>query len=469
MAINLNRESSFEGIVKHRVVFFNLFEISSETKENRFHEMLLGRSLKMYLDNNDYSDYEKNKLIELFSIANLEKQNMIVLNNDSGTFTLNQTFYDLFSYLNEDRYYKLNNHSLKKFTNTMKNLKKEISELDFNDKYSTENFVDILMQEFESIRQELEKHVRVLESKVNNLISILEKNNDKEYLNNRELANETYQINYYFIEPLREFLKNDSSVDLRNKGLGITSCVKYIRDKMSKEGFSKEAKEITAFSLNFFKSYLSRAEVMSSLLSRYVSKSIEDIKIHSNIEKLFLLLEDKMEEISHGKAANKYLKSTDLLKKVDFLPGLKSKENFSVIDYESELEIIDIQWENINNELDEISGIKKPISTFERVLSDKDIEAIKEDNLIIKYNEIISKCKKEILEYNLDENSDVFLISHNLLKTKIEDYKLFYTLLLVYSLEEEFKFNINKKEKLFINYNGEQLVYSKKTIMENIK
>lgn len=468
MAINLNRESSFEGIVKHRIVFFNLFEISSTTKENKFHEMMLGRSLKMYLENNDYTDYERDKLLELFSLSNLEKQNMIVLNNDSDTFTFNQTFYDLFSYLNEDRYYKLNNHSLKKFTNTMKNLKKELSELDFNDKYSTENFVDILMQEFELIRQELDKHVRILESKVNNLISILEKQNDKEYLNNRELANETYQINYYFIEPLREFLKNDSSVDLRNKGLGITSYVKHIRDKMSREGFSKESKEITAFLLNFFKSYLSRAEVMSALLSRYVSKSIEDIKIHANIEKLFLMLEDKMEEIAHGKAANKYLKSTDLLSKVDFLPGLKSRENFSVIDYESELEIIDIQWDNMNNEFDEMAGIKKNITTFERVLSDKDLEIMEDENFIVKYNGIISECKKEILGYELDEKSDVFLISHNLLKNKMEDYKLFYTLLLVYSLEENFKFNINKKEKLFINYNGEQLVYSKKTIMENI-
>lgn len=468
MAINLNRESSFEGIVKNRVVFFNLFEISSTTKENKFHEMQLGRSLKMYLENNDYNAYEKERLLELFSLSNLEKQNMIVLNDDSDTFTFNQTFYDLFSYLNEDRYHKLNNHSLKKLTNSMKNLKKELNELDFNDKYSAANFVDILMQEFEIIRQELGKHVRILESKVNNLISILEKQNDKEYLNNRELANETYQINYYFIEPLREFLKNDSSVDLRNKGLGITSYVKHIRDKMSREGYSKEAKEITAFMLNFFKSYLSRAEVMSALLSRYVSKSIEDIKVHANIEKLFLMLSDKMEEISHGKVANKYLKSTDLLTQVNFLPGLKSRENFSTIDYESELEIIDIQWENMNDEFDEIAGIKKNITTFERILTDKELEILEDEDFIVKYNGIISECKREMLSYQLDEKSDVFLLSHNLLKTKMEDYKLFYTLLLVYSLEEEFKFNVNKKEKLFINYNGEQLVYSKKTIMENI-
>lgn len=462
--INLNRESSFEGVVKHRVVFFNLFELSSTTKENKFHEMQLGRSLKMYLEANKFDGAEKDRLIELFSISNLIKQNMIVLNNDSDTFTFNQTFYDLFSYLNEDRYYKLNNHSLKKFTNSMKSAKEELRKIDFNDKYSTDQFIEMLMQDFDSIRQELDKHVRILESKVNNLISILEKQNDKEYLNNKELSEEICQINFYFIDPLRDFLKNDSSIDLRNKGLGITGYVKSIRNRLSDAGYAKESKEITAFLLNFFKSYLGRAELMSTLLSRYVSKSVDDIKTHANIENLYLMLESKMNDISHGKKTNKYLKSTDLLKIINYLPDLKSKENFSTVDYENELDLADIQWDNMNVEFNEMEGIKNKVVTHERSFTQEELDLMKEEEFVVNGNGIISECKKEILNLDLDNKSDVFLIAHNMLKTKMEYYKLFYTLLLVYSLDEEFKYKTSTKEKLFINYNGEQLIYNKKLI-----
>jgi hypothetical protein len=467
--LNLNRESTFEEIIKHRVVVFNLFAVSNGTKDNKFDEMQLGKVLRDYLNNLDETDFGKSRLVDVFSIKNLEKQNMIVVNNDSDTFTFNQTFYDLFSYLSEDRYYKLNNHSLKKFTNTMKTFREELEKLNMNDTYATEQFIDMLMDEFTDIRQELDKHVRVLESKVNKLISIVEKKSEQEYLSNYELSKEIYKVNTYFVEPLKTFLLSDSIIDIRNSGVGITGYARKIRDKLSKEGYLTQSKEITAFLLNFSKSYLSRSLSMSTLLARYVVKSVEDIRIHANIEKLYLFLKEKSNDVAHGKKANRYLKSTDLLDKINFLPDLKSRESFNqTIDYESSLEGINIAWDKMHEEINEKEGKRDKIQTYFRELTEHEQELLKAEEFVSYGNGVLSEAKRNIMSQELTEDDDIFIICHNLLKEQMDNYKLFYSVLLVYSMEDELQYKMDFKQKRFINYGGEQLVYYRKIIGDEV-
>lgn len=465
--LNLNRESTFDEIIKNKVVIFNLFSVTYSTKENKFSEIQLGKVLNDYFFNKDFSDFDKSRIIEVFSMKNLEKQNIVVLNNDTNSFSFNQTFYDLFSYLNEDKYYKLNNHSLKKFTNTMKSFRDDLEKINLNDKYESQQFIELLMDEFNDIRQELETHVRVLESKVNTLISLVEGKSDEKHLTNYELSKEIVGINRYFIEPLKLFIMSDSLIDVRSSGLGITGYSRKIRDRLEKEGYLLESKEITAFLLNFSKSYLARALSMSTKLTGYVRKSLEDIKAHANIERLYLFLEEKVEEVSHGKKFNKFLKSTDILDKINFLPDLKTRETSNnLIDYDSEIELIDIKIDNMNNTINEIEDKRDKIKTYIRDITEEDELLLKEEQFVAYGNGLLSDVKRELVTSSFEKGADIFRICHQKLKERMENYKLFYSVLLVYSMEDELKYTIDFSSKRYINYGGEQLVYFKKNIGE---
>lgn len=461
----LNRNSTFDELSKHRVIVFNLFEGSTHTDKNTFDEMYFSKIVNDYIANKELIDHDKDRLLEAFSIKNLSQQNIIVKDNDKNTFSFMDFFHELFNYLNDDKYYKLNNYSLIKFKNTINSLERDFKDFGLKDDVLVEDFIAMLMDEFKNIRQELEKHVRVLDNRVNKLITILENSESDITINRYGLSKEILDINHYFIEPLIEFLKSDSKIDNRKKSMGITTSIRKIFDKLSSNNFDKEAVEVSAFLFNFQNSYMDKAIEMGRVLSRYVKKSVEDIKIHSNIERLYNFLEAKIDEASHGKKANRYLKSTDLIVKIPFLEGLKSRDNLSgSIDYEQEILIADLSWERFTEDMDALEGKKQKIRTHFHEISEKDLALVEQDNFISYGNGILSDTKREILESELTYDDDIFRICHEKLKNKLENYKLFYSVLLVYSLEEELNYIMDFNTKRFINFGGEQLTYYRKRI-----
>lgn len=462
---NYNRNSTFDVLSQHRIVFFNLFETSSGTATNQFNEMHFSKIIRDYIADKGIDDNTKDKILQAFSMKNLSEQGIVVINNDTNTFTFMEIFYNLFSYLNEDRYYKLNNYSLVKFRNSINNMKKDFDDISLKDEYETKDFIDMLMDEFSLIRQELEKHVRILDGRVNKLITTIENSSNEIGFNTYSLSKEILEINNYFIQPLIEFLKTDSSIDKRKKSQGIATSIKKIRDKLSANGYSEESVEVTSFLLNFQKSYMEKANEMGNILSRYVKKSIDDIRVHSNIEKLYSFLEEKIMEASHGKKSNKYLKSTDLIDKIPFLADLKLKENFSsVIDYEQELIIADISWDNFNEKMKVIEGKKEKILTHFNELTDHEKELMANDAFVANGNKVLSEMKREILDSGLSIDDDIFVVCHNKLKNSLDNYKLFHSVILVYSLENELDYEIDFNTKRYIKYGGEKITYFKKRI-----
>lgn len=223
---NYNRNSTFDVLSQHRIVFFNLFETSSGTATNQFNEMHFSKIIRDYIADKGIDDNTKDKILQAFSMRNLSEQGIVVINNDTNTFTFMDIFYNLFSYLNEDRYYKLNNYSLVKFRNSINNMKKDFDDISLKDEYETKDFIDMLMDEFSLIRQELEKHVRILDGRVNKLITTIENSSNEIGFNTFSLSKEILEINNYFIQPLIEFLKTDSSIDKRKKSQGIATSIK---------------------------------------------------------------------------------------------------------------------------------------------------------------------------------------------------------------------------------------------------
>lgn len=169
------------------------------------------------------------------------------------------------------------------------------------------------------------------------------------------------------------------------------------------------------------------------------------------------------------KKANRYLKSTDLLDKINFLPDLKSRESFNqTIDYESSLEGINIAWDKMHEEINEKEGKRDKIQTYFRELTEHEQELLKAEEFVSYGNGVLSEAKRNIMSQELTEDDDIFIICHNLLKEQMDNYKLFYSVLLVYSMEDELQYKMDFKQKRFINYGGEQLVYYRKIIGDEV-
>lgn len=462
----LNRLATFEEIFKNKMILFNLFEESSNSADNSFSELSLEVSIRDYLYATKLAGMDRERILEAFSINNLVKNSLATKDERNGTFSFASFIFEAINYLDDDKHYQLNNYNLKKFRDSIHNFNQEFKDFKSKNDFEITQFIYVLGIEFKNIRQELEKHIRTLESKVNKITTAIDNIENDVKVNKFQLSKDIMFINEHFIQPLIIFLSSKNKVSKKNDSQGVADSIRSIVRHLEDEKFIKNAQEINAFWINF-QSYLSQALDMEKLLNRYIQKSSEDIMIYSNIEKLYSFLEEKVEEVSHGKKANKYLKSTNLDSVISYLDGIKTKENINgTIDYDDAIQSFDIESDRIKEEMNDLSGKKEKVKSYFNETSEEDLKLLEESEFIRYANGLLSDMKSEILCTPLKEDDDIFRITHHKLKNKMENYKLFYTVLLVYSMENELNYIDHYRQKRFIDYGGERLIYCRKSIGE---